>query len=290
MNTDLRIVTDRVFLLGLDDLYRTAMKRHESTELLDCARQVVSQLNVELVDVPIEGYYAESPELTEYFRLVRSLQQQPKDRENELFDSASLFRLVEVTSSPLFGTPEPSDLLLPSGVDPLTVALSETFPNWTIENLTNAAYKAVVDSDDYSLVGLAALSKDAAVLTALRESVVLYAVALAGAAWSEPEYVWEVGTEIEKRSQQFVETFNQLFAESLPFPSSENAAIYWGACNDWKVVGRCVRIGYDDSVSPVRHYHWAINRTDRHEHKAVEFWDDEIWTTQKYSETHMERL
>ena len=226
MNKDLRIVTNQVFLLGLDELYRTAMKRHESAELLECARTVAATLGVAPADVPIEGYYTESPELTEYFQLVRSLQDQPKDRETELADSEPYSRLVAVTSSPLFGIPTPSGSLLPSGTDPLTVALSDTFPNWTIETLTNAAYDVASDSDDFSLVALAALPKDPVVLTALRESVVLYAMVMGGAAWSEPEYVWDVDLEIENRSKRFVETFNQLFNDSIPIPSSENTEIF----------------------------------------------------------------
>lgn len=66
-----RIVDNRVFLLGLDQLYRERMKRHESTELLTCARAVAVKLNVPPADVPIEGYYTETKDLTEYFRLTR---------------------------------------------------------------------------------------------------------------------------------------------------------------------------------------------------------------------------
>ena len=110
MNKDLRIVTNQVFLLGLDELYRTAMKRHESAELLECARNVASTLGVAPADVPIEGYYTESSELTEYFQLVRSLQDQPIDRETELPESEPYSRLVAVTSCLLYTSPSPRDL------------------------------------------------------------------------------------------------------------------------------------------------------------------------------------
>ncbi len=69
-----RVVDDRVFLLGLDKLYRDAMKQHERGELLGCARRVAEALHVTPADVPVEGYYAEDERLTEYFRLVRALQ------------------------------------------------------------------------------------------------------------------------------------------------------------------------------------------------------------------------
>lgn len=283
MNQNLTVVTNRIFLLGLDDLYRTAMKCHESTELLKCAREVASVLGVEAADVPIEGYYTESAELTEYFRLVRSLQAEPKNRQVEVTNSPEFSRLIEVTSSPLFGTPAASDSLLPAGVDPLTTALDRTsLDAWSIENLTNTAYDVVIDSEDFSLVGLAALSRDSVTITALRESVVLYAAIALGAIPSEPEYVWEVDEVIEHRALRFVETFNLLFSENLPIPSPDNARFFAAACDEWGVMGRCVSIALDDGVNPTRHYHWAINQNKKYELEVEEFWDDQLWTTEKY--------
>lgn len=51
-----RIVDNRTFLLGLDYLYRNAMKRHECGELLRCARHVAAALRVAPAAVPVEGY------------------------------------------------------------------------------------------------------------------------------------------------------------------------------------------------------------------------------------------
>jgi len=59
---DEHVVDNRVFLLGLDQLYRERVKRHESTELLTCARAVAARLNVAPAAVPIEGYYTETKE------------------------------------------------------------------------------------------------------------------------------------------------------------------------------------------------------------------------------------
>ena len=55
MSTNLLTVTNRVLLLGLDNLYRSAMKRHESSELLEYAREVTAILKVDSIDVPTEG-------------------------------------------------------------------------------------------------------------------------------------------------------------------------------------------------------------------------------------------
>src|SRR5262245_22690929 len=99
MKTDRRVVNNRVFLLGLDELYREAMKEHERDELLRCARETARSLSVIAADVPIEGYYSEDERLTEYFRLVRSLQQVPKGRESEVSGLTGFKRLKEVTES-----------------------------------------------------------------------------------------------------------------------------------------------------------------------------------------------
>ena len=45
-------VDNRIFLLGLDNLYRNAMKGYESRTLLACARVVAQQLQVQPADDP----------------------------------------------------------------------------------------------------------------------------------------------------------------------------------------------------------------------------------------------
>ena len=201
--TDRRVVDNRVFLLGLDELYRESVKRHERGELLRCARETAAVLCVAPADVPVEGYYAEEEPLAEYFRLVRALQRTPTERESEVINLAGFKRLRRVVESPIFGPSARGSFLLSAGEDALSVALRETFPQWTVENLTDKAYECAVNSSDFSLVALAALSRDAVVLTATRESVVLYALAVGGAAmWHEPEYVWEVDEMIQQRAAE----------------------------------------------------------------------------------------
>ena len=259
------------------------MKGHERDELLRCARVTARALSVAPADVPIEGYYTEDERLTEYFRLVRTLQNIPKGRESEVENLAGFKRLKQVTESPIFGPPFNGLFLLSVGEDALAVALKKTFSEWTVENLTNRAYQCVAESSDFSLVALAALSRDPVVLAALRESVVLYAMAVGGSAMrSEPEYIWEVDEIIQQRAAQFVETFNNLFGERLPRPAPENAKEFWMASSEWKVIGRCVRVGFDDSDGPIRHYHWAIDRDARYRPVVRDFWDTEIWTTERY--------
>ncbi len=285
MTIEHRVVDNRTFLLGLDELYREAMKTHERGELLLCARATANALCVEPADVPIEGYYSEDEELTEYFRVVRALQKVPKHRDSELQSVHQFTRLKQVTESPLFGPPFDGDSLLSVGEDSLSVALKDTFPDWTIDNLTNTAYEHALRSDEFSLVALAALSRDSVVLAALRESVVLYAMAVGGSAFfAEPEYVWQVDDIVQTRALQFVATFNDLLNESLPEPVAGNAEAFWNACQEWKIVGRCVRIGFDDSALPINHYHWALDHDADYNLIVRDFWDTDIWTTQRYRE------
>lgn len=279
------VVDNRVFLLGLDDLYRSAMKENEGIELLRCAREVASVLHVAPADVPVEGYYAEDERLTEYFRLMRALQVEPNSRVANVEHLPAYQRLYEVTSSPLFGRVRNEDQLLPVGYDPLTAALQKLALHWTIPSLTAAAEEAARDMDDYSLVGLAARAHDSVVLAALRESVVLYAM-LAGffsKEMSRPVFEWRVDAELADHANRFIRAFHALFPQGmrLPAATAENAPAYWNACDEKGIVGRCVRIGYDDTSHPTRQYHWAITRSQGQ--LAVEdFWAPEIWTTERY--------
>lgn len=249
-------------------------------------------LEVIPADVPIEGYYSEDEELTEYFRLMRALQDVPESRQIEIDSTEAYRRLKRVTESPLFGIPQTNERLFPAGEDPLYYALEKTFPNWDIPTLTATAYELALNSDQFSLVALASLSRDPVVIAAVRESVVLYAaVMLAGCAKPpQREYIWRVDPMMEKRAQCFVDTFNALFNESLPAVNASNAEAYWYACNQWTLVGRCVKIGTDLEQLPIKHYHWAIDQNDKMELVASEFWDTEIWTTEQYRERNESHL
>ena len=277
------VVDNRVFLLGLDELYRAAMMQHEKTELLGCARRVSQELGVAPSTVPVEGYYAEEPELTEYFLLMRALQEVPRERERAVERLDEFQRLLAVTSSPIYGRPQ-RRMLLPAGRDPLSAALDHENldpSRWTVEILTPLAARLAGESDDYSLVGLAALAEDPVVLTALRESVVLYAeVALAASAMRRTEFVWLVDPELAARAARFVATFNALVGADLPAPVAANAAHYWGAGRRSDVVGRCVRLGQMPLGPP--YYHWAIQAGPEGQLAVHEFWDATIWTTQRY--------
>lgn len=282
------IVDNRVFLLGLDELYRRRMKRHESTELLACARAVAAELNVPPADVPIEGYYAETRRLAEYFRLVRGLRAVPNTASSRVARMPELRRLMSVMSAPLFGRPVGLEQLLPVGRDPLSQALVDIGDDpsqLTVGTLAERAARVALETDDFSLVGLASISRDPVVLAALRESVVLYAefVTMSRESLEPPVhlYLWQVDEELTRRAARFVATFNQLFDDDLPEPVAENADLFFNAAAEEDIIGRCVCIA--GTPPPARFYHWAIARGPDGRPVVEEFWDSEIWTTERYA-------
>lgn len=275
------VVDNRVFLLGLDHLYRDAIQPHERGELLTCARTVASALDVAPATGPVEGYYADDPLLTEYFQLTRALQFTPVPRKPEAERLPEFRRLLEVRSAPLYGRPEYGDGLLPVGRNALSEALQACWPEWTVNRLTAAARAAARDTDDYSLVGLAARAADPVALAALGESVVLYSPSVTGALPPPLEFVWRVDDDLAKQAGRFVQAFRAVFGEDLPQPHPRNAEVYWVAYVLARILGRCVRLGQTQDVPPLNYY-WAICRTPTGEPTVQEFWHRELWTTARY--------
>jgi hypothetical protein len=293
-----RVVDNRVFLLGLNELYRKRMKRHESTELLACAQAVAAELNVSPAHVPIEGYYAETKRLTEYFRLVHGLRTVEKEHAGRVSDMREFERLRSVLSAPLYGRPVEDRWILPVGRDPLAQALLDTsteadVSRWTLASLMEQAHRVAVEGQDFSLVGLASVARDAVVLAAVRESVALYdervyRLSRQAAHPPVPVYVWRVDDELAHRGMRFVATFNELFDDDLPEPVAENGDLFFIAARMADISGRCICIG--QTTSPVRYYHWAVHRGADGQPAVEEFWDTTLWTTERYSSTGGPRL
>jgi hypothetical protein len=269
----------------MDDLYRQAMKSHERGELLECTRRVAETLQITASDVPIEGYYAESEQLTEYFRLMRTLQETPEAAMPRVESLPEFKRLRDVASSPIYGPVQDVEKLLPRGCDALSQALLQEIPDWTVAGLTAAAARIARETDDISLVGLAARIEDSVLLAATRESVILYGMAILGL--EDPnapriEYIWKVHEDLARQGKTFVQSFNALFGNELPLPCPEEAHRYWHAHDDNQILGRCARLGSDDSTYPIQHYHWAIYLDAAHKFAVQEFWSPDVWTTERY--------
>jgi len=287
------IVDNRVFLLGLDQLYRTRMKRHESTELLTCARAVAAKLDVPPADVPIEGYYGETRRLTEYFRLIRGLQRERDESIGRVARMREFQRLSSVMAAPLYGRPVKGRSLLPVGHDPVTQALDDTgedLSQLTVGKVVERAHRVAVETEDFSLVGLASFARDAVILAALRESVVLYAKVSRffreSAKPPVPVYVWRVDHELARRGARFVATFNELFDDDLPEPVAENADLFFEAANENGIYGRCVCIAKHPEAG---FYHWAVCLGPDGRLAVDDFWDTEVWTTDRYRDHPRER-
>lgn len=286
------VVDDRVFLLGLDHLYREAMKVHERGELLACARRVADVLSVSPARVPVEGYYAEDADLSVYFLLMRALQDVPLSRAAEVEPLDEFQRLLAVTSSSIFGVPRRTRLL-PTGVDALTAALtaSTDVADWTVPRLTKTAARLAREMDDCSLVALAARAEDAVVLAALRESVVLYTMMAPTAsprqAW--PKFVWRVTPDLSAAAQRFVSAFNSMFGIELPPAEARYAHAFAAGRNKSSFIGRCARLGQSQQL-PTLFYHWAVAAGPDGSLCVDEFWAPEIWTTDRYRKSRRERI
>lgn len=290
MKTEIIVVDNKTFVLGLDELYREAVKYYERTELLNHAKTLAELLNLEPLNCPIEGYYYEEPELTEYFKLIRAIQEVPIENLDIVKKEESYKRLYQIVTSPIFGNDFDKGKLLPRSSNPFNVSLKKTFPNWNMQTITQEAYQLAGQSNDFSLVTLGVLTKDPIVITALRESLALYMAAVA-AGIPEPvqyKYEWRVDSEIEKRAKLFVSEFNSLFNNELPLPCEKNAETYYYACKTEGLFGRCINLGNNNNPSNMQFYHWAIKFNSDYNLEACEFWDSKIVTTQEFREQHCE--
>lgn len=285
------IVDDRAFLVGLDGLYRKRMKQHERGELLGCARSVAAALNLMPSDGPVEGYYTEDARLTEYFRLMRAIQGVDASAAPKVADLSEFQRLREVTTSPLFGRILPTDRLLPAVENAMSAAVRETYPDWSVARIVSAAGRiARTTDDDISLVGLAARFEDAVVLAAVRESAVLYLSSYYGASEDmlrEPEFLWQVDDELAGYGQRFVDTFNALFGDWLPSVQAASAEQYWYAAVENRIAGRCACLGWGEHApgsGQMQYYHWAIDTPSLGPDGVHDFWQPELWTSERYME------
>jgi hypothetical protein len=221
---------------------------------------------------------------------MRALQKTSNSKRYLVNDMPEFQEILMATSSRIFGRPQFDDTLLPQGRDPLSQALSDVaLIEWNANKLIDSAHEYVMESEDISLVGLAVRLKDRVAITALRESVILYAEKLLGAMpRKQPkiEYIWKVDDDFAAAANRFIEEFNNLLSKDdsmshgIPKAEPQNARIFYYGFQDNKILGRCANLGYDRS-SPTQYYHWAI--TKQNEELALdEFWDTKLWTTDEY--------
>jgi hypothetical protein len=281
------LVDHRVLLLGIDFLYRKSMEELEVAVLLPQLETVANVLGIPELDVPVEGYYINSPEGTRYFRLIRALQNVGEEFLPQMKELPEFQNIFEVVSSPIFGKPVWKGKLLPQGRDPLSQALLDTTGSqWEVERLVDFAYEAALETDDLSLVGLAARLKDPVVITALRESVILYAEKVMKGMMQLPryEFIWKVDHDFARIANRFIEEFNSFLPDGLneiPKAEPQNAERFYFASSKNEILGRCANLGSDNSSSERRYYHWAITKQKK-ELVLDDFWSQQLWTTERY--------
>lgn len=284
-----RIVDNRVLVLGIDQIYRKYMQEFELEFLLPQVEVVAKKLDVNEANVPIEGYYGEHIKLTRYFRLMRALQEVPETSESLVRDLPEFQKIWNVTNSNIFGKPQRNKKLFPQGRDPLSQALDDLKGiGWTAHRIIDRAYEVVNEIDDISLVALAVRLNDPILITALRESVILYAEKVEVGYYQGPEieYVWKVDNGFAKIANRFIDEFNSLLPEDtylsngIPKAESQNAWDFYSAYSFNEILGRCANIGFDRSIHP-QYYHWAITQQNN-ELMLDEFWDTNLWTTDNY--------
>ncbi|VUD69440.1 hypothetical protein TDB9533_04810 [Thalassocella blandensis] len=284
-NVITKVLDNRALILALDYLYRENMKRFETEELLEESRKLIRMLSLSVVDVPVEGYYHESEELKEYFLNVRTLQQCPLERKKEVEHLDSYQILSKVTDSEIYGKGK-SNGFLPQRLDPLFYALQNIpVSGWAVESITSEAHSISVDSDDISLVGIAASINDSVVLAALRESVALYGAVAAGSAMIPPKivYRWDVDSKLQSKVNLFIKIFNELSSSNIKEAGPENVEYYYDAFEDNEIFGRCIYVGYDDTKTPIEMYHWAI-KYEAGSAIVDDFWSEDLWTTERYKD------
>lgn len=282
-NVIINEVNNRTLILALDYLYRENMKVYEVETLLPASKSLAHYLEIEILDVPIEGYYNESDELKDYFLTCKSLQLLDEAEKHKVASMEDYALLSHVMSSEIYGSASRSGFF-EQRLDPLYFALMDTQPDdWNIETLIKKAHDFSLENDDYSLVGIAAFIKDPVVLTALRESVALYGAVVAGCCLepSQYKYIWNVDEELELKINKFIRVFNDLSGSSLYKAEASNAEYFYDAFQQNNIIGRCIHIGFDDRKHPIENYHWAIK--DSNSDLIVdEFWSTELWTTERY--------
>src|SRR5256885_946071 len=135
---------DRKFAIGLCELFRKEMRAFEVQALLPLAEQACRVLGIPPAAGPIEGYYAESEELTRLFRLVRALQS-VESPDFSLRPSDALAGLRRVYASRAFGR------VMSSGLLPrMTTAFGDSLTavtSWSVPELTARAATLVRDDD-----------------------------------------------------------------------------------------------------------------------------------------------
>jgi hypothetical protein len=298
-------VDNLTFVRIVDKQVRDAMQKVE-VKLLPDAKRALEYTGIPLQQHPVEGYYGKSQELTEYFNIIRSLQLNFSNKINDSveklhgFYSSNAFGIGQTVRTAINSEgvwyPDEKPAVISPRVDPLTVAVTKAAKSpatvhndLTIENVTRILEDVEIGE---CLVGLGSLADkierrrthdyNPVATTLTRETTVLsaYVPTLRGL----PQY--KVSSEVEKQGNVVINAYNELFEifgfkERIENVTEESA---FRLNHDLPEMNRCVRIfNLELPTEKPEFYHWAIGRED-YKPKVVDFWRNEIVTTDMFEE------
>lgn len=275
-------VNDFEFIIGLDGFYRKNMMKYESKIIFPLLNDMIKELNIELENFHIEGYYCKTKILSKYFTIVQNLKKIDIEKIN-LFEKYSGYnKLIEIFCSGLFGEYKYSDKIIPSIKDSINIALKNiSKAQYNFKIILDYAFELLQDKQSLTLVELGILLKNPIIVTALCESTVLYReVEMLGTIIPKYEYIWNVSKKIEEEGNRIIETFNKICPYKIPICNENNVKKYFNEFIDNEINYRCVRLAIDENG---KNYHWAIkwNRINKN-YEFKEFWDEKLWTTEDY--------
>ena len=296
-------VDNFAFFRIVDKQVREAMQQVE-TEMLPVAQGALKESGLPLQEHPVEGYYGKTPQLTQYFNHIRTLQLNSSDkvgddiRKLHDFYTNGVFGLGQAVRTAINseGVWYPAELpaVISPMVDPLTVAVVQVANNpatvhqdLTIENLAKVlegvklgkglvGFGSLVDRVERGETG----EYNPIATTLARETTVLSAYVPTMRSISQ----YRVSPEVEAQGNAVIDAYNALFKAAgsnvrMQNVTRENAI---GLNHDLPEMDRCVRIfnlelpGRDKEF-----YHWAIGR-DGYQPKVIDFWRKEVVTTDMF--------
>lgn len=217
------VITDTDYFAMLDNQIRDKWASFEVKHLLPIVESILD--GMEIREYPIEGYYYKTEKLSRYFTLVRNLQENESLVGKVNANSEYFVGIKAILGNPLFGQweSEKNDFL---GKKTLvrrrwdSLAKTLEFLNdgsahpWSVEKVMENI--GLFSTIGFSLVDLAALIKDPALLTCGAETNSLYrgAVYISGCAFIEERYIWGVSNEVEKLGSRIINEYNSIISDS----------------------------------------------------------------------------
>lgn len=264
----------------IDNEIRPAMMDYETKQLLPVAQNVIGDLETQ--EYPVEGYYYKTPELTEYFTIIRNIQENKKIYKEINTKTDEFQRLYDFTDRTLWGAvssdrtksplPRRYDILgltLKSFEDPIKGPFVKR--PWTIDKIMDRIKDFATGT--INLVELAYKIGSLECLVAGAETNILYReiTHITGSSGTNPEIIWNVDPEIEEFGKKLLDEYNNLIGTNIKSPTPNT---YWNF-NRYPELPRVVALGYVDFTG--EYYHWKLDSL----RNVTDFYSGELHTTEQ---------